>query len=132
MIILQIRQGNAEPVYHMPDTVSVFDSLNQKLLDAGVPRFNLGSWTVEPIVLLGFVLGFIFLGLKFVLFAGLLFAIVKYSQSGVPTGGRVNSRQRDSQDPQDPQGPGRPGGNPRRGARWGKARWGTGGNRLGR
>ncbi|XP_070544323.1 protein FAM241B-like [Ptychodera flava] len=60
--------------------VSIFDNLNQRLLDAGVPRWNLGSYVVEPIASVGMLLALLFFGLQGLLFAGLIFFVVKWSQ----------------------------------------------------
>ena len=65
----------------MVGQVSIFDTLNQRLLDAGVPRWNAGPYVIEPIVSLGFLLAGLLLGLKGLLFGGILFFVVKYSQS---------------------------------------------------
>ncbi|XP_076454833.1 protein FAM241B-like [Babylonia areolata] len=62
--------------------VSVFETLNQKLLGLGIPRFNIGQFTIEPIVSLGFLLAGVFLGLPGLIFAGLLFVVSKMSQTG--------------------------------------------------
>ncbi|XP_074648458.1 protein FAM241B-like [Tubulanus polymorphus] len=59
---------------------SVFDTLNQKLLDVGIPRFNVRQYTVEPIVTTGFVLAGLIMGVRGLLFCGLLFAVSKLSQ----------------------------------------------------
>lgn len=63
-------------------TVSIFDVANQKLLDAGFPRWNLGSYTVEPIASVGCLLAGFMFGLQGILFAALLFFVVKWSQQG--------------------------------------------------
>ena len=65
----------------MPQS-SVFDTLNQKLLDAGIPRWNLGSYVIEPIVTIGFLLALLIFGLPGIIFGGLLFAVSKWSQTG--------------------------------------------------
>lgn len=62
--------------------VNMFDVLNQRLLNYGVPRWNAGPYVVEPIVSVGFVLAGLFMGLKGILFGGLLFFVTKWSQSG--------------------------------------------------
>lgn len=61
---------------------SVFDTLNQRLLGYGVPRFNIGSHTIEPIVLVGFILAGLLLGLPGLLLATVLFVVSKMSSSG--------------------------------------------------
>ncbi|XP_002738922.1 protein FAM241B-like [Saccoglossus kowalevskii] len=60
--------------------VSIIDVGNQKLLDAGFPRWNLGPYVVEPIATVGMLLAMMFFGLQGLLFAGLLFFAVKWSQ----------------------------------------------------
>ncbi len=62
--------------------VSIFTVLNQKLLDAGFPRWNLGSTVIEPIVSVGFLLAFLLLGVRGLLFGGLLFVVCKMSMGG--------------------------------------------------
>ncbi|KAL5019332.1 hypothetical protein ScPMuIL_005054 [Solemya velum] len=62
--------------------VNMFDVLNQRLLNYGIPRWNAGPYVVEPIVSVGFVLAGLFMGLKGILFGGLLFFVTKWSQSG--------------------------------------------------
>jgi hypothetical protein len=62
--------------------VSIFDSLNQRLLNMGLPRFTVGPWTIEPIVTVGFLLAAIFFGLPGIIFAGVLFVVSKISQPG--------------------------------------------------
>lgn len=59
--------------------VSIFEIINQKLLDLGIPRWNFGEH-VEPIVILGFLIAMLFFGLRGLLFGGLLYAVVKMSQ----------------------------------------------------
>ncbi|XP_060591603.1 protein FAM241B-like isoform X2 [Ruditapes philippinarum] len=97
------QQGNARPrqnigrIQHDPDEMarqyeggggeggqqaSVFDGLNQRLVDYGFPRFNIGSHTVEPIVSVGFILAGLLLGLPGLLLAAVLFFVSKISTSG--------------------------------------------------
>ena len=61
---------------------SMFDSLNQRLLEAGVPRWNAGSYIVEPIVSVGFLVIGLLIGWRGLLFAGGLFLLSKWSMSG--------------------------------------------------
>jgi len=63
-------------------SLSVFGALNQRLVAAGVPTWHIGTYSVEPIVSLGFVLSFLLAGFRGLLFSGVLFFIVKYSQFG--------------------------------------------------
>jgi hypothetical protein len=60
---------------------SIFESLNQRLLASGFPRFDLGQYKIEPIVTVGFILAFMLLGFRGLLFGALLFAIVNMSNS---------------------------------------------------
>jgi hypothetical protein len=100
---------------------SVFDNLNNRLLEAGIPRWNAGPYVVEPIVSLGFVLAGFLIGWHGLLFAGLLFFISKYSGSQGPSA--INS-----QGPRPGPAGGRGGGRGGRGGGGG----GGGGHRLGR
>lgn len=61
---------------------SVFDGLNQRLVEYGFPRFSIGSHTVEPIVTVGFILAGLLLGLPGLLLAAILFFVSKISTSG--------------------------------------------------
>lgn len=61
---------------------SVFDGLNQRLVDYGFPRFNIGAHTVEPIVSVGFILAGLLLGLPGLLLAVILFFVSKMSAAG--------------------------------------------------
>jgi len=79
-------QADREPVAHGPDG-SVFDGLNTRLSGLGVPRWNMGSWLVEPIVSAGFLASLLLIGVHGLLFAVGLFAVSKYSSEGSPRGG---------------------------------------------
>ena len=57
----------------MGQQISIFETLNQRLLGLGIPRFNIGSYNIEPIVTVGFLLAMLLFGLPGLLFAGLLF-----------------------------------------------------------
>ncbi|XP_022109060.1 uncharacterized protein C10orf35-like [Acanthaster planci] len=59
--------------------ISIFDTLNQRLLNLGIPCFNLGPYAIQPIVTVGFLLAMLLFGLPGLLFAGILFAVVKLS-----------------------------------------------------
>ena len=76
---------------HDGNQVSIFDGLNQRLLDVGLPRWNLGEHVIEPIVTVGFLLAFLLMGFRGVLFAGLLFAVNKMSQRRGGIGGLLRS-----------------------------------------
>ena len=64
----------------------MFDSLNERLRSAGVPKWHLGPYPVEPIVSLGFLIALLLLGFKGLILALLLFFVCKWSQSGTPGG----------------------------------------------
>ena len=66
---------------HMPDG-SVFEGLNQRLLGLGVPRWNAGSYVVEPIVTVGFLLAFLLMGFRGLLFAAILFLVAQVGTGG--------------------------------------------------
>ncbi|XP_041485852.1 protein FAM241B-like [Lytechinus variegatus] len=70
--------------------VSIFQVLNQKLLDAGIPRWTLGTTVVEPIVTVGFILAMLLLGVKGLFLGAILFAAVKFS-GGMDESGAGNS-----------------------------------------
>ncbi|XP_063969228.1 protein FAM241B-like [Lytechinus pictus] len=70
--------------------VSIFQVLNQKLLDAGIPRWTLGTTVVEPIVTVGFILAMLLLGVKGLFLGAILFAAVKFS-GGMDDSGAGNS-----------------------------------------
>lgn len=74
-------------------SVSVFTVANQKLLGLGLPRFNVGPYVVEPIVLVAFVIAGLLMGIPGLIFAALLFFVSQWSGvggdgGGTATGGR--------------------------------------------
>ncbi|XP_033106804.1 protein FAM241B-like [Anneissia japonica] len=74
------RQGEGENQQEgMMGQISIFDTLNQKLLDGGFPRWNAGPYVVEPIVSVGFILAGLLAGIRGIIFAGVLFIVCKYS-----------------------------------------------------
>jgi len=84
-------------------SVSVFGALNQRLTAAGVPTWHIGTYSVEPVVSLGFLLSFLLAGFRGLLFSGVLFFVVKYSQFGVrETQGRSTAAARNSRQPSAP------------------------------
>lgn len=102
----QIRHEE-DPQHHGPQqqggqVASVFEMINQKLLALGVPRWNLGETTIEPVVSVGVLLIGLIFGLKGLLFAGVLFFISKMSRRpggimgffGMGGGGRPRPRGR--------------------------------------
>lgn len=63
-------------------STSVFGGLNQRLTAAGVPTWHIGTYSVEPVVSLGFLLSFLLAGFRGLLFSAVLFFVVKYSRFG--------------------------------------------------
>ncbi|XP_033756093.1 protein FAM241B-like [Pecten maximus] len=88
--------------------VSIFEIANQKLQGLGIPSWNLGQYTVQPIVTVGCLIALMVFGLPGIIFAAVLFFVVNWSQQ--------SSRQQNN-----PGGPRQPRGN----------NWGGGGHRLG-
>jgi len=87
-------------------SLSVFDVLNQRLTAAGVPTWYIGTYSVRPIVSLGFLLSFLLGGFRGLLFSGVLFFVVKYSQFGTSENpGRTSVADGNSNPPQPPSGP---------------------------
>ena len=87
-------------------SVSVFGALNQRLTAAGVPKWHVGTYSVEPIVSVGFVLSFLLAGFRGLLFSGVLFLVVKYSRFGASeTRSRNTATGSGSSRPSPPSGP---------------------------
>lgn len=87
-------------------SMSVFGALNQRLVGAGVPTWHIGSYSVQPIVSLGFLLSFLLAGFRGLLFSGILFFVVKYSQFGASENqGRNTDASDNSSRPSPPSGP---------------------------
>ncbi|XP_003723625.2 uncharacterized protein FAM241B [Strongylocentrotus purpuratus] len=59
--------------------ISIFQVLNQKLLDLGIPRWSFGTTVIEPIVTVGFLAALLLLGVKGLFLGAVLFAAVKFS-----------------------------------------------------
>ncbi|XP_072038485.1 protein FAM241B-like [Amphiura filiformis] len=78
----QGQYGQQQQQGMMGQQVSIFTVFNQKLIDAGFPRWNLGSTVIEPIVSVGFLLAFLVFGLPGILFGALLFVVCKMSMGG--------------------------------------------------
>jgi len=75
------------------ESVTIFDLANEKMIEAGFPRLNLGPYSVEPIAVVGTCFALLLFGLPGLLLALGLFLVVKFSRHGVPslsdmTGGR--------------------------------------------
>lgn len=60
--------------------VSIFDSLNNRLLNFGIPRWNLGSLVVEPIYSVGTLLMMLMFGLPGILLIVILFVVSQLSR----------------------------------------------------
>jgi hypothetical protein len=105
-------------------SVSLFDTINQRLAAAGVPTWHAGPYAVEPVVSLGFLVSLLVAGFRGLLFSGVLFLVVKYSQSGAP-------RRPPSGNPVDGRGGIAGNGAPQRPS-GGSSSWPGGGHRLGR
>nr|CAB3244469.1 uncharacterized protein C10orf35 homolog [Phallusia mammillata] len=74
----------------------MFDTWNQKLLELGIPRWNVGTHVVEPLMTVMFLVVLLFFGLQGLLLLGFLYFVVKMSQRNTNTG------------PRRPRGPARP------------------------
>ncbi|XP_021350508.1 uncharacterized protein C10orf35 homolog [Mizuhopecten yessoensis] len=76
--------------------VSIFETANQKLHGLGIPSWNLGQYTVQPIVTVGCLVALMVFGLPGIIFAAVLFFVVKWSQQNTaqqnPLGGQGQSR----------------------------------------
>ena len=59
---------------------SIFDQLNNRLLTAGFPRWNLGQNIVEPIVSVALILALVLFGFQGVLLVGVLWFIMQQSR----------------------------------------------------
>jgi hypothetical protein len=56
---------------------SILDQLNNKLISAGFPRWNLGQNVVEPIVSIVLILALVMFGLKGILIVGFIWFMLK-------------------------------------------------------
>ena len=59
---------------------SMFDQLNNRLISAGFPRWNLGQNVVEPIVSVALILALVLFGFKGVLLVGVAWFIMQQSR----------------------------------------------------
>lgn len=97
---------NVEAAGAAGSSMSLFGALNQRLTSAGVPTWHIGTYSVEPVVSLGFLLSFLLAGFRGLLFSGVLFFVVKYSQFGAAENrGRDTSAASNSSRPSPPSGP---------------------------
>ncbi|GFR96086.1 chromosome 10 open reading frame 35 [Elysia marginata] len=78
------RQDQAGDNRQQGQQISIFQVLNQKLLDFGIPRFSIGDLAVEPIVSVGLLLSLVLFGIHGLIFAGILFAVSHWSTNGAP------------------------------------------------
>ncbi|KAI0212299.1 hypothetical protein LSAT2_002776 [Lamellibrachia satsuma] len=67
------QQQNAQNQGGGQGGVSIFHMFNQRLLDAGLPSWNAGPYTVQPIVSIGLLLAFMLFGFRGLFFGGMLF-----------------------------------------------------------
>lgn len=67
----------------------MFTVINQKLLGYGLPRFNVGPYVIEPIVLVAFILAGMLMGVPGLIFAAVLFFVTQSSGDG---GGGAGTR----------------------------------------
>ena len=59
---------------------SIFDQLNNRLISAGFPRWNLGQNVVEPIVSVALILAVVLFGFQGLLLVGVLWLITQQSR----------------------------------------------------
>ena len=80
------------------ESVTVFDLLNERMIDAGFPRLHLGPYPVEPVAVVGTCFALMLFGLPGLILSLVLFFVVKFSRHGVPSlndligGGRGGER----------------------------------------
>lgn len=55
---------------------SMFDQLNNRLISAGFPRWNLGQYVVQPIVSVALILALVLFGFKGILLFGVVWFIM--------------------------------------------------------
>ncbi|XP_039273263.2 protein FAM241B-like [Styela clava] len=75
--------GDAMPYHggqaHYQEGPTLFDTWNQKLIDIGIPRWNIGNNTIEPLMTVMFLLVMLIFGLPGLMFLGLLYLIIRIS-----------------------------------------------------
>ena len=59
---------------------TLFEVWNQKLLQLGIPQWNIGNHVVEPLMSVMMLVVLLFFGIQGLLFLGLLYFVVKMSQ----------------------------------------------------
>lgn len=67
------------------ESVTIFDLINARMIEAGFPRLNLGPYAVEPIAVVGTCVALLLFGLPGLVLSLGLFLAVKFSQSGIPS-----------------------------------------------
>uniref|UniRef100_A0A0B7AFY7 DUF4605 domain-containing protein n=1 Tax=Arion vulgaris TaxID=1028688 RepID=A0A0B7AFY7_9EUPU len=75
---------NAEPGPGYEPQVNIFQSLNQRLIAFGIPRFNVGDIAVEPIVTIGMLIALLVFGIHGLILGIILFAVSRWSTHGAP------------------------------------------------
>ena len=63
---------------------SMFYDVNNRLLEAGIPRLTFAGRVFEPLVLIGIMLAVIFLGLRGLMLIGLIYFLINYAGGGTP------------------------------------------------
>ncbi|BFZ02604.1 hypothetical protein BsWGS_05643 [Bradybaena similaris] len=64
--------------------VSIFQSLNQRLVALGIPSFNFGDIVVEPIVSIGLLIALLVFGFPGLIIGLILFVVSRWSTHGAP------------------------------------------------
>lgn len=79
----QAGGGDAIPYHggqqHYAEGPTLFDTWNQKLVQIGIPRWNIGSHTVEPLMTVMFLGVLLIFGLPGLMFLGLLYVVITVS-----------------------------------------------------
>jgi len=79
------QAGIGVPANQRSEGVTLFDLMNDKLLEAGIPRLQLGAYDVEPIAAVGTCLALLLFGLNGLILSLVLFLVVKFSRHGIPS-----------------------------------------------
>jgi len=67
------------------ESVTIFDLINSRMLEAGFPRLSLGPYSVDPIAVVGTCIALLLFGLPGLVLSLGLFLAVKFSQQGIPS-----------------------------------------------
>jgi len=78
------RGGDQDPAVQV-ESMTVFDMINARMLEAGFPRLNIGPYAVEPIAVVGTCFALLLFGLPGLVLSLGLFLAVKFSQHGIPS-----------------------------------------------